>query len=323
MSDSLNNFFKAAQMFKEGVSQYQTTQAVNDATEQVHAINQQQIDEKARSIALEKSAQELALRMTAAGSEPGRIQSAVEGLMPSAGAKMQVGAQKEMQTQSLKSKASEGQLNRESAERIASIKAASTGAAAKLPEKEVKFLKNNQDAFDKIAKKSLESLNQIRLAEESVNKGNPIGDKAIVNFMARASGEVGALTEADKAPFGGSQALDQRFAQFAENQKSGKLTESNRTFVKELINTYKNVHQSNVMNARDQISSRAEDVAKAGGYKLSKDDIANALYKVNPKADPNAAAITAAQAWLSDPANANNPKADQVKQKIIQMQGQP
>lgn len=72
-----------------------------------------------------------------------------------------------------------------------------------------------------------------------LSSDNPIADKAVVNFMVKASGETGALTESDKKPFGGSQALSARVAQVMEEWNSGQLTPENRDFLKSLASTMK------------------------------------------------------------------------------------
>ena len=92
---------------------------------------------------------------------------------------------------------------------------------------------------DKVVQKANESIAQADNVIQLVQSDNPIGHSAIPTFMARASGEVGNLSEADKAPFGGSQALSARIQQVTQQYKDGKLTPENQAFVTELAQTMK------------------------------------------------------------------------------------
>ncbi len=83
------------------------------------------------------------------------------------------------------------------------------------------------------AQTSLEAAGDIRGLALS---GNPIGAAAIPTFSARMAGEVGALTEADKAPFGGSRAIVSRLQASLKQMADGKLTEENAKFIIDLTN---------------------------------------------------------------------------------------
>jgi len=92
---------------------------------------------------------------------------------------------------------------------------------------------------DKVVQKSNESIGQANNVIQLVQSDNPIGHSAIPTFMARAAGEVGNLSEGDKAPFGGSQALSSRIQQVMETYKNGQLTPENQQFVIDLANVMK------------------------------------------------------------------------------------
>lgn len=110
----------------------------------------------------------------------------------------------------------------------------------------------NADASVKKSQQSVDAANMIR---GLVDSGNPIAAASIPTFMARASGEVGNLSEADKQPFGGSQAILQRLAAVTRQAADGKLTEDNARFIREL---------SGIMEKRanDNISALAKKRAK-------------------------------------------------------------
>lgn len=81
---------------------------------------------------------------------------------------------------------------------------------------------------------SLDAANTIR---GLVDSNNPIAASAVPTFMARASGEVGNLSEADKRPFGGSQALLSRLEAAITQKANGRLTRENAAFIKNLADT--------------------------------------------------------------------------------------
>ena len=84
---------------------------------------------------------------------------------------------------------------------------------------------------------------------------NPIAASAIPTYMARASGEVGALSEADKAPFGGSAAILERLEAALTQKTVGQLSDENRQFLVEL---------SDIMEKNDEnnLDRKAREMAK-------------------------------------------------------------
>lgn len=67
---------------------------------------------------------------------------------------------------------------------------------------------------------------------------NPVGHASLETLMARASGEVGNLSEADKKPFGGSRGLMERMKQSLSEIYNGKKTPENLAFISQLAKTF-------------------------------------------------------------------------------------
>lgn len=103
---------------------------------------------------------------------------------------------------------------------------------------------------------------------------NPIAHASIPTLMARAVGEVGALTEADKKPFGGSSALIPRLEQVLTQLASGKRTPDNIKFLQDLTDTLIKGSQKNKAKIARE---RAKQYAAAYRGKFSEDDIFNML----------------------------------------------
>lgn len=101
-------------------------------------------------------------------------------------------------------------------------------------------------------------------AREMAMSKNPLANGAIPTFLSRASGEVGALSEADKAPFGGSQALTAKLKQIMQTASTGTLTDENRKFVIDLSNTFDKI-------SKQKLETRAnEKASQLGGIDFNK-----------------------------------------------------
>lgn len=135
--------------------------------------------------------------------------------------------------------------------------------------------KFNSDAGVRKIQSSMDAANNVR---ELVNSGNPIAANAIPTYMARASGEVGNLSEADKRPFGGSQAILNRLEASLKQMSTGTLTQQNAKFVLDLADKMEN-------SATNNLDRRAKDVSgqygKASDF-LKSDEIYKTLRPIIP-----------------------------------------
>lgn len=93
--------------------------------------------------------------------------------------------------------------------------------------------KFNADPDVKKADGAMEAAATIK---ELAISGNAIAAAAIPTYMARMSGEVGNLSEADKAPFGGSRAILARMEASFTQMSTGTLTPENQRFLVEFAN---------------------------------------------------------------------------------------
>lgn len=110
------------------------------------------------------------------------------------------------------------------------------------------------------AQSSIDAANSVI---DLIDSNNPLADNAVPTYMARASGEVGNLSEPDKAPFGGSQALAARMQQAISQASTGQLTPENRDFVRKLAQTMKN---SAIRNQANHAKLFAKQYGRIGGY---------------------------------------------------------
>ena len=108
------------------------------------------------------------------------------------------------------------------------------------------------------------------LITDSALSDNPIAHSSIPTLMARASGEVGNLSEADKAPFGGSRAILARMEQVFTEMASGKRTPDNIKYITGLADIFRNAgERKKIVLARE----RSKQYAKAYRGKFSEEEI--------------------------------------------------
>lgn len=100
------------------------------------------------------------------------------------------------------------------------------------------------------------------LLDKLADSNSPIEQNAIATIAARASGEVGNLSEADKAPFGGSQAIADRLAQFARTSVSGVRTADNVKYIHDLARAFRGSAKSKGINVAKKWAGQYSKAAK-------------------------------------------------------------
>jgi hypothetical protein len=126
-----------------------------------------------------------------------------------------------------------------------------------------------QESFNK-DKQVTKAEERIQAAEtlRSMVDGNPITQEAAKTFAARASGEVGALSDQDRAAYGGTKAILSRINQIATQAVDGELTKENKKFMKELADKFEQA-------GRRDLNVRLDVYAKQGTkrIKMSEDEV--------------------------------------------------
>ena len=100
-------------------------------------------------------------------------------------------------------------------------------------------------------------------AQEMVDSDNPVAREALKVFMARASGEVGNLAQAEQERFGGSQAILAKLEQAAQRMATGKLSDDNKKFIRDLAKIYERRASANydsLARARARRNSQTTDL---------------------------------------------------------------
>lgn len=121
---------------------------------------------------------------------------------------------------------------------------------------------------DKIVTKAYGRLADSEAAEYILQSKNPIGDEAVKTFLARASGEVGALTDRDVSRFGGSKALTSRISAITKQYADGTLTDENRKYLLQLTDVFKKSADKQVNDRADHYARQQEKVVGIPKHKL-------------------------------------------------------
>lgn len=248
---------------------FATTRAVGQAQDEVNQLNSASMDEMDKRNALSAVSQNLTMRLSGIGAEPQQIAQVSGAIKPAAFAdaqdmfmasqqkgssKLAAAAQATQKFEedpklTLQRLINQGSLN------VANAKA--QAGAGDLNEKQTRDLMRYQTSFNTAAKKSLDSSNQAQAVKDILASNNPLGDNAIPTFMARASGEVGNLSEADKKPFGSAQDIQSRLESSMKMYAQGKLTDDNRKFISQLADTMQKASLRAAGQHADRIARQA------------------------------------------------------------------
>lgn len=126
---------------------------------------------------------------------------------------------------------------------------------------------NSDTVVKKTNETILAAINIQKLADLSAT--NPIAKNAVPRFLARASGEVGVMTDRDVSAFQGSEAILARIDQMKTQWEKGTLTPENQKYMKELATAFER-------GARANQKQRIDALAKQySGSDLSKEEIAS------------------------------------------------
>lgn len=130
-------------------------------------------------------------------------------------------------------------------------------------------IKNLQDSFnkDKQVVKAEERIQSAATLRDMID-GNPITQEAAKTFAARASGEVGALSDQDRAAYGGSKAIKDRINSIFTRAVTGELTDTDKKFMKELADKFEQAGQRDLQERLSVFSKQGTKRTK-----MSEDEV--------------------------------------------------
>lgn len=228
----LDDFLKGINAFNQGLSEFAISSAVTDANKQMREINSMQMEQAEKEAAQNELSNTLALRLTQAGANASQVQTTAGRLGMSEPQQRELDFRRgQMQTSAMLS-AEESRLD---------SKKESAKLLDKDAERRANALAKAQDKFEALpgVKKFKEAAEKADNALALLNANNPVADQGIKTIMAKASGEVGNLTESEREQFAGSPAVFRRISRVITKYKDGVLTDADREDIKILAKLMK------------------------------------------------------------------------------------
>lgn len=243
---SLDDVLKGLKAFDEGLTQYAASGALAQANEQVQQLNQQfmsgQIEKQEMNQGLSALSQGLTSQLGQAGLPASQIQTLAGAIAPdlvSATAQAQLDAAAQQQEDRFKFEG--GQRDKDRQLKRDSMRA--EGDSRLSTKQNDRIFAATKD-FNSRTKNLKTSIRQADMAITQLATNNPIVSKAIQTFMAKATGEVGNLTEAEREPFGGKNSILAKLARITSIGIGGQIPDSDKKFLTDFATVMKNNHQS-------------------------------------------------------------------------------
>lgn len=307
---ALDDLKFAIDAFKTGLNEYQTTQAVNDARQQLSYVNKSTADAGQKFQDTAQIGQDLALRLTAANVAPSRIQEAVGGLVPSASMESQnratlagqaLGYNKGMDTEKLKA-----------ANALEIAKIHSAALLGKDASKEANDMSKYVTDFSKQPqnKPLFDSINKLDEALGSLDQNQGKMGATMATEMAKLGvirSVAGRVNVQEMQAANESPSLRAKFWKEAGLQATGEVPQNVQEFWKSYISGLKG-------KAQDRLKQAAEghvQGANPSWDKAALDKMVNTRYAahlggaVPAQSAPQSADIQAALDYLSSPEGLN------------------
>lgn len=312
--------------FSQGVSEYQTTQAVNDARQQLAQLQQSEQD---KGILFQKTAQvgqDLALRLTAANASPEKIAAATGSLAPSASMSEQVQSTERGQSLGYNKALDVEKLKAASNENIAHIHA--DALLGKDTAKENNLMNNHVTKFASIPEnKTL--LDSVTKLDESLglidqNKGQmgaTMATQLAKVGLARSIG--GRFNPADFAAADESPSIRAKIWKELGLQTSGEVPSNIQDFWRSTISTLKDKAQARLKAAVEGHITGANPAWDQGQLRNMMQNRYAPYIGGSSGQSSHSADIQSALDWLSSPEASNESPATRkaVIDRIKQLQG--
>lgn len=294
-----NNPFRSLQeglaQFNAGAKELQLQRALDAANQRVNEIKTVETNERKQRAGLQQVANDLVFQMSGLGASASSIQQLTGAIAPQektfqSAEQMLLNAETPEQEARAKSvmdfqtqqdiRKSDASLNR--AMTLQDRKEEATNfQMAKSELNKVK--KEHNTSYKALVKSTQEARNAIRL----LDSGSPMTSSAIGTMLARASGEVGPLTEQERAIFEGARDAFSRVKRATSINAFSQLPETDKKALRDLAELYANSGDELISNISDKLTNQYE--ASYGDYEgkifKNRDDLSFQItgLKPNPK----------------------------------------
>lgn len=258
----LDDLAKATAMFQEGAQGLAIQRAIQNANETTQSIKALEGDEMQKRSQLQQVANALTMDLAAVGAPADRIALIAQSITPP----QRFYQTAEQAAINAPSGSPEQMLGKEMIKKELDLKQSQIDATTEqkkaliVDRKNARFssaIQNYQKRVDSLTKKHNEAFDSATTMLDMLASGNPVSDAAVATFAARATGEVGNLTEEERKPFGGSRAMLRRIQAVASVAATGKMTDADRKDLQSLANTFKRAAQRNIRQRTLSVTQQA------------------------------------------------------------------
>lgn len=278
---SLDELQQGLNIFHDSVQRFVTTNALSNASQQLDQINQQVFkNENEKLQARQAVSDSLAINLAGAGVPATTIQETAGRFGIGADRQSMVQEAQRSQESSQQFTASENaknrQLERDLSKQKLEMMVSSTGG--KLSNITANRLEKARKNFQQQSKVPLESYNKADIALKMLSAGNPVADTAIGNFLVRASGDVGNITEAEREVYFGSRSLPRWATRIIQRGANGKLTDADRADIMKFASIMRNVANDRLNKTADQEIGSVKTIIKVSGDNIKDNILRDAIF---------------------------------------------
>lgn len=275
----MDDLMKAFGAFNQGLQSLAINTGINNATQKVDEINNSLMSALEKRQAQSQLADQLALQLTGMGANASQVQQAFTSIAPPqikdsqdayqqalvSGDKDLLGMaknmqsferanQEELQNDQQKFQASESSLNRQLQRDLAGMRnKPGSGLRA-----EAKTLREFQKEYTKDVRDFQKVSRQFTNARDLILKNSPMAAAALRPLLARASGEVGNLSETEQKAWEGRQDLKTKMERWVKTGATSTMTAADKKAILGIVSIYEK-NANNILN--DYASHHARQAA--------------------------------------------------------------
>jgi len=249
----LSEILSAFKALDSGVTRLATSKAIAGANEQVNQMNASIADEQERTMGLRQIANSLTMQLSQIGAPNEDIAQVSQSIAPKAPL-IQSAEQGYISGTPLERQRSKELLDRERATRMEQIK---TMYGSKLDQKSLGILERSTAKFNSLSAKTFEALDASQKLFKAITNKESLTDEVLKTFAAKASGEVGNLTEAERNAFAGGRSLLDRIMRSTKKNIWGTLLDSDRQQLMNLAKIFNSGAKGALMRRADLLSGQA------------------------------------------------------------------
>lgn len=241
----LQDLGASMQLFNQGVQQLGMQKAISQANDQVQQIRDSSLAEDEKQQAFRNLSQDMTMKFMQAGAPQAQIDQFQSAFSPKP-TTIQTAEQAVLMGTPKQKEAGLGLINRQEQAKK-DLELEKTDRAFGVAERKAEYaqgkefrgtLSKTQADYNKYSKDILKAKQQADNALKLIDSGNPIAPNAVKTMLAKASGEVGNLTEAERDAFSGSQAIMDLLERYKTRALSSGFTPKDQQALRELAQVY-------------------------------------------------------------------------------------